>query len=166
MMYTKHLWMFVSILVLVSPVYAHMETESVDSIMNRMMTNQGVNDINKIECGKISDHEFEELGDAVMDRMLNDIELHERMDNMMGGEGSESLRQMHIAMGKSWSDCGGTSMGMFMPMMGGMMNPYGYSDTTAQVSLVLSIISLVAVVIGGFVIFNKLNKLVKTSKRK
>ena len=166
MTYAKHLWMSVSILVLVSSVYAHGEIESVDSIMNRMMTNQDVNAISKIECGKISDHEFEELGDAVMGRMLNDIELHDKMDNMMGGEGSESLRQMHIAMGKSWSECGGTSMAMFMPMMGGMMNPYGYSSTTAQISLVLSIISLAAVAIGGFVIFNKLNELVRKSKRK
>ncbi|MEM5805971.1 MAG: hypothetical protein QXM85_02115, partial [Candidatus Aenigmatarchaeota archaeon] len=71
----KILITFASILFLVNFVYAHMEIESVDNIMNHMISNQNVSRASDLDCNKISEHEFEELGDAVMDRMVGNKEL-------------------------------------------------------------------------------------------
>ncbi|RME54358.1 hypothetical protein D6777_04090 [Candidatus Woesearchaeota archaeon] len=48
----------------------------------------------------LTDEDFEILGDYYMELMAGDR--HDEMDEMMGGEGSESLRQMHIQMGKKY----------------------------------------------------------------
>ena len=101
------------------------------------MLKQGVSDVKQIDCKKISDSEFEQLGDAVMERMAGSHEFHEQMDEMMGGEGSASLQSMHIFMGANWLGCGDgstTGRGMMMPMMMRMMGNYypayytGYSS--------------------------------------
>lgn len=51
-----------------------------------------------IPYDQLTDDQFELLGDYFMDLQTGDN--HEFMDAMMGGEGSESLRQMHINMGQ------------------------------------------------------------------
>ena len=51
----------------------------------------------KISCNKLTDYQLEILGDYFMEQM-HPGELHEIMDERMGGEGSESLRQVHINM--------------------------------------------------------------------
>jgi uncharacterized membrane protein len=48
-------------------------------------------------CDELSDEQLELIGDYYMEQM-HPGEAHERMDAMMGGEGSESLKQMHINM--------------------------------------------------------------------
>jgi|SRR3989344_274081 len=86
-----------------------------------------------ISCNNFTDAQFEAIGDYYMEQM-HPGEAHELMDNMMGGEGSESLRQVHINMAKGIY-CGESS-GMMQMMMnmggsgGGMMNNYpGYYDS-------------------------------------
>ncbi|RMF54615.1 hypothetical protein D6745_04715 [Candidatus Woesearchaeota archaeon] len=69
----------------------------------------------KVPCDKLSDEQLEMLGDYYMEQM-HPGEQHERMDEMMGGEGSETLREMHIRMGQAFY-CGEHGM-----MSGGMMN--------------------------------------------
>ena len=110
-----------------SPILAHAgEAEkSLDEVISEILGKQNVMSINKIDCTKVFDAEFEELGDTVMERMAGSHELHEQMDAMMGGEGSESLRQMHIVMGKNWLGCGTDGFEGMMGggiMSGGMMN--------------------------------------------
>ncbi len=58
----------------------------------------------KITCDKISDTDFELLGEYFMGRMLGDGHeaMNERAKQMMGEQGEE---QMHIAMGKRLSEC-------------------------------------------------------------
>src|SRR3972149_4662209 len=72
----------------------------------------------KISCDKLSNEQLEAIGDYYMEQM-HPGEAHELMDNMMGGEGSESLRQVHINMAKGIY-CGESS-GMMQMMMGGNM---------------------------------------------
>lgn len=132
------------ILLLVNPVFAHMEEGSVEDMMSSMMGDQNISDVKQLECNKVSDSEFEELGNAVMNKMVGNSELHEQMDNMMGGEGSASLAQMHIIMGKNWMDCGTGFQGMMgsnmMPSMMRMMGGYYPAYYTSyNVVLVLAI---------------------------
>jgi len=77
-----------------------------------------------IDCDKLTDEQLESIGDYYMEQM-HPGEAHEMMDQMMGGEGSESLRQVHINMAKRLycnEDVGGMmGGGMMNMMMGGNM---------------------------------------------
>jgi hypothetical protein len=73
--------------------------KSIDDIMVLIREEQGVSENRAIDPEKVSDDLLAELGDAVMGYMHPDEREHEWMDEMMGGEGSQSLRAMHIAMG-------------------------------------------------------------------
>ena len=52
-----------------------------------------------VPCDNLSDEQLEAIGEYFMEQM-HPGEAHEMMDKMMGGEGSESLRQVHITMAK------------------------------------------------------------------
>jgi len=93
----------------------------------------------KTSCDKLSNEQLESIGDYYMEQM-HPGEAHEIMDNMMGGEGSESLKQVHINMAKrlycndnNYVGYGMMSQGGMMQMgnmMGGMMgnSPMGYGS--------------------------------------
>lgn len=107
-------------------------SENIDEVLAEILQAQNVNELSQLECDKITEGQFERLGDAWMGVMHPDDIVHESMDKMMGGEGSESLRRAHISMGQRYLGCGstgGSSMGvmMGMPMMG-MMN-WGGGDS-------------------------------------
>ena len=53
----------------------------------------------KTPCSSLNEKQLEIIGDYLMEQ-IHPGEAHELMDRMMGGEGSESLRLMHIAMAK------------------------------------------------------------------
>ena len=53
----------------------------------------------KTPCSSLNENQLENIGDYLMEQM-HPGQAHELMDKMMGGEGSESLRLMHIAMAK------------------------------------------------------------------
>jgi len=95
-----------------------------NNVIKGMMTEQKVSSADMIECSGITGEGFQLLGDSVMEKILGDPLLHERMDNMMGGEGSTSLRNMHIAMGRNWLGCEGSAGAYAMPLMMGMMGSY------------------------------------------
>ena len=96
-----------------------------------------------VSCDKLTDEQLESFGDYYMEQM-HPGESHELMDNMMGGEGSDSLKQAHITMARRLycnenvgGMMGGGMMNMMMGnnmmgsgsmnMMGsGMMGNYGY----------------------------------------
>lgn len=103
--------------------------ESADEVLAEILSEQGVETREKIDCAKVTDTQFERLGEAWMSLVHPDPEIHERMDEMMGGEGSRTLRTAHINMGKNYLGCQKGIEGRWMPMMGmmgwggGMMNP-------------------------------------------
>lgn len=90
----------------------------------------------RISCDTATDEQLELIGDYLMEQM-HPGKAHEYMDSMMGGEGSESLRQAHIQMAQVIY-CGRTDtpmtyggmMGM-MPMMT-MMGRYAASGNAAS----------------------------------
>lgn len=132
-------------LVIWSPVLAAGDHgESVEEVMQDIMETQAVSEQEQIDCEKIAEDEWEKIGDAVMGEMIGDNEQHEMMDAMMGGEGSESLRAMHVRMGQQYLGCGdGMGMSGMAPFRsgsmegrGGMMNmtPLRSSGFAGQVS--------------------------------
>jgi len=80
-----------------------------------------------ISCDKLTDEQLESIGDYYMEQM-HPGEAHEMMDQMMGGEGSESLRQVHINMAKRLY-CNENVGGM---MGGGMMGMMMGNNTTGS----------------------------------
>lgn len=113
--------------------------EELNSIVQSIYANQNVSSQAQVDCSKITDDQFEKLGDAYMGVMLPNEQQHEAMDEMMGGEGSASLRQAHINMGRSYLGCWSNynSGPVYMPMMGGMMggyNSYGSNGTNYPAS--------------------------------
>jgi len=75
----------------------------------------------KMSCDKLSNEQLEAIGDYYMEQM-HPGEAHEIMDNMMGGEGSESLKQVHINMAKRLYCNDNVYIGYGMMGPGGMMN--------------------------------------------
>ena len=78
----------------------------------------------RTSCDKLSNEQLEAIGDYYMEQM-HPGEAHEIMDNMMGGEGSESLKQVHINMARRIYCNENIYIGYGMMGSGGMMNMLG-----------------------------------------
>jgi len=76
-----------------------------------------------ISCSNLANEQLESIGDYFMEQM-HPGEAHEYMDRMMGGEGSESLKQVHINLAKRIY-CNENVGGM---MGGGMMGNNYYQN--------------------------------------
>src|SRR3989338_3551938 len=103
-----------------------------------------------VGCNKLTDEQLETIGEYYMEQM-HPGESHEIMDQMMGGEGSESLRQVHINMAKRLycnEDVGGM-MGMMGSnmMSSGMMGNFGYGFGYWNFINILYIILLIGLII-------------------
>lgn len=96
------------------------EHVALDELMPEILDKYSVSSINKLKCDEVSDNDFERVGEAVMETMHPEDE-HEAMDEMMGGEGSDSLEQAHINMGKNYLRCQDESIRGF-GMMGRNFN--------------------------------------------
>ncbi len=70
-----------------------------------------------IGCDKLTDEQLESLGEYYMEQM-HPGEAHEIMDEMMGGEGSERLKQVHVQIAKRLY-CNESGIGGMMNMMMG-----------------------------------------------
>src|SRR3989338_4122959 len=75
-------------------------------------------------CSQLTNEQLEEIGDYYMEQM-HPGEAHEIVDNMMGGEGSESLKQVHINMARRLYCNENVYIGYGMMGSGGMMNRMG-----------------------------------------
>lgn len=72
---------------------------TVDQVMDEIRNELRLRENERIDPDTVPPALLEELGDAVMSEIHPDPEVHEWMDQMMGGEGSESLASAHRWMG-------------------------------------------------------------------
>ena len=77
----------------------------------------------RVSCSNLTNEQLESIGDYYMEQM-HPGEAHEYMDRMMGGEGSESLKQVHINIARRIY-CNENLGGMIGR---GMMGNYYYQD--------------------------------------
>lgn len=104
-----------------------------------------------ISCDELTEHQLEEIGDYYMEQ-IHPGEEHIRMDEMMGGEGSERLRLMHINMGRS-NYCDGNDAILSGMMGNGMMQPsYGFYWFP---NLIYAVLIIGLIVLIYFLIKNK-----------
>ena len=131
-----------------------------------------------ISCDKLTDEQLEFIGDYYMEQMHSG-EIHVIMDEMMGGEGSETLKEAHINMARAFYcwEHQVMSLGMMNMMMGrtkgGMMGMMGYGNGYGMMGYggywsfynVLLTILLIGLVVLVYLWIWKLWKSIKTKKR-
>jgi hypothetical protein len=133
--------------------------ESVEAVLQDILNQQNVSTVQELNLVNVGDDEWERLGDAVME-LQHPGQAHEVMDSMMGGEGSESLRQMHINMGQAYLGYGsgnrsyGPGM-MGRGMMGGGMMGYGAHSGVYGVLGGLTWVALITFLAAGVYFFIK-----------
>lgn len=130
-----------------------------------------------INCEKLTDEQLEAIGDYYMEQM-HPGESHEIMDRMMGGEGSESLKQVHInmarrlycndnismnnGMGGYWGMMGGGMMGMMarrgIDNIGSSPNYYASPYDSFRISSILLDILLIFLIVAVIIWLVKLLK--------
>jgi len=132
--------LILTVIILPSLILAHGDNLSLEKVLEEIRNSQNVTEVSKIDCQKVSDEQLETLGEAVMSTMHPDEQEHKLMDQMMGGEGSESLKAMHILMGKRYLGClssmmDGGMMGMMPVMGGGMMGNWSNPNNSMMANM-------------------------------
>jgi len=119
--------------------------QSLTEGLQGILSSHNAQNIQQLDCEKITDQEWENLGEAVMGEMHPDPTEHEAMDKMMGGEGSESLRQAHVRMGQNYLGCF-TNRGVMSMMSSGIMDSWGAgSGILGLIFWLVVIVALVAI---------------------
>jgi putative membrane protein len=122
----RNLSLILFILVIASatlPADADGHATSVGDVLEEIRGELDLDEGERIDPAVVPPELLEELGDAVMAEMHPDADVHAWMDEMMGGEGSESLASAHRWMGYRYLT-GGYGRGFRGGMMhGGMMGP-------------------------------------------
>lgn len=118
-------------------VYADgMTPKSIGTMLAEIQTAQGVQSPEKINPDKVSQAMLEELGDSVMEAMLGNTALHDKMDNSLGGDSSAALTTYHARIGYNYLVgypngmmalmTAGLLIGNHYPNSGGMMGYLGF----------------------------------------
>lgn len=114
------------------------QQKALDNATNSVLKSQNVASISQLSCSKISQDQFEKVGDAWMGVMAGSEQNHSLIEQRMGGEGSQMLRRAHIQMGERYLGCSTSANqnswmnvmygrgGEFFPMMG-----WGYGNMMA-----------------------------------
>jgi len=101
------------------------QQKNLDNVANSVLKSQNVSSINQLNCSKVSQDQFEKVGDAWMGVMAGSEQNHSAMEQRMGGEGSQTLKQAHIQMGENYLSCSNDQQNNWMPMMNGYQNAKG-----------------------------------------
>jgi hypothetical protein len=83
------------------------EPRSIEAIVADIEQKQGVTAPDRIKIDKVDPALLGELGDAVMDVMIGSADMHDRMDRMLGGDGSPRLAAFHADLGEQYLRNGG-----------------------------------------------------------
>jgi len=121
------------LLLVLSPVFAYANEDnynlSVDEVVSKIIQTQSASDLSKIDCTKVSDARWGELGEVIMEVMHPDPKQHELMGQMMGGNGSDNLQILHINMGRNYLGCASGGFGMMNSgIMGSPISRIGTSS--------------------------------------
>jgi putative membrane protein len=89
------------------PSQARGETQekTLDESLKDIQQSQGVGQTQSIDCNKVTNQQFEELGAAFVSAVHPNPQQHEFMTRMMGGAGSPSLAYMNRMMGAQYIGC-------------------------------------------------------------
>ena len=104
-----------------------MELKSVETIIAEIRQDQNIGSNVQIDIAKVTSAQLEELGDSVMEKVVGNISVHERLDIAFGGDGSASLTAVHIRVGYNYLVGIPITMMTFMGA-GGMMGGFGYTN--------------------------------------
>ncbi len=85
--------LFFSFVFVEQSVYSHSgkENVNVDDVVAEILREQKVSRIEDLKCDKVSEEDFERLGEAVMSYMHPNEKEHTAMDNMMASLDSRNL---------------------------------------------------------------------------
>jgi hypothetical protein len=73
--------------------------KSVNVILSEIRLEQGIKENEKIDPDKVTREKLEELGDSVMEANIGNSEMHKKVHQEHGGEGSDTLKALHIKIG-------------------------------------------------------------------
>lgn len=93
------------------------QSPTISAALQDIYNSQNINNQSQLDCAKVTDTQFEKLGDAVMGYGITEQQ-HTAMENMMGGEGSATVKLAHINMGRSYLGCWANYNSGPTPMMG------------------------------------------------
>lgn len=96
------------------------ENKELDAEISRLKDKYNVEESKNLNPSKLTDKELDHIGEILMEIMIPDKREHEYMDQMMGGEGSDSLTAMHQHMAYNYLN--GYGFGMMGNFGGGMMH--------------------------------------------
>ncbi|MEK6936088.1 MAG: hypothetical protein AABW67_04825 [Nanoarchaeota archaeon] len=120
----------------------------------------------KVSCNNLTNDQLEIIGDYYMEQM-HPGEAHEYMDKMMGGEGSETLKQIHINIAKRiYCNENIGMMGGGMMAGGGMMGNYNYQNNSYGFQVFFYIILTLVIISSILVIILLINKSRNNIKQK
>jgi len=120
------------------------ETRSVDTILNQIRTEQGISDTSQINPDRVSQAVLIELGDVLSESMMGS-DAHIRMENMMGGEGSDSLNTMYARMGRNYL-VNYPYSGPYSPMHYGMMGYFGWAGMMVMGFIMVAVVIILVMV--------------------
>jgi len=142
-----------------------MELRSVDAILAEIMQEQDVSTKDSIEISKVSLGQLEELGDSVMEYVIGNTVVHERLDEALGGDGSASLANTHIRVGYNYlagipitmmtfMGAGGLMtyggmMGGYFPRNSNYYGGYGMMGNYGWIWMVIGTLVFVTLIFGG-----------------
>ena len=112
------------------------EPRSLDAVVADIEQQQNVKALGDVNVDKVKPDLLEELGDAVMDVIIGNAAMHDRMDRMIGGDGSPQLNAFHTDLAVQYLKNGGIQGvrmgGMWGPGRFGMMHGWGNTSGWAN----------------------------------